>query len=176
MNKIVMAFRHGLSILLLPFMVVVVVPRWLLAAFPASDTRWVSGAPSTWLPRSAGGLLGLLGFALFVWCLALFIRVGRGTLAPWDPTRRMVAVGPYRLVRNPMICGVALMLLGQALFWGSWIAGAWACAFVLINHVYFVLLEEPGLESRFGESYREYKASVPRWVPRIGKGSSVLKR
>ena len=171
-----MAFRHLLAILLLPFVVVVVVPRWLLAALRASDTRWESGLPAVWLPRAAGGLLALLGFALFAWCVVLFIRVGQGTLAPWDPTRSLVAAGPYRLVRNPMISGVALMLLGQALFWGSRAAGAWAAAFFLINHVYFVLLEEPGLESRFGESYRAYKASVPRWIPRFSSFLSLRGR
>jgi protein-S-isoprenylcysteine O-methyltransferase Ste14 len=79
----------------------------------------------------------------------------------------MVAVGPYRHVRNPMISGVALMLAGQAIFWGSWVTATWAGLFVLINHLYLVLSEEPGLERRFGEPYRVYKANVPRWLPRI---------
>jgi len=56
---------------------------------------------------------------------------------------------------------------GQALFWGSWIMGLWAGFFILVNHLYFVLSEEPGLERRFGESYRVYKAGVPRWLPRM---------
>jgi protein-S-isoprenylcysteine O-methyltransferase Ste14 len=67
-----------------------------------------------------------------------------------------------------MISGVALMLIGQTLFWGSWAIALWALAFIVINHIYFVLLEEPGLESRFGEDYRVYKEQVPRWIPRIG--------
>jgi protein-S-isoprenylcysteine O-methyltransferase Ste14 len=99
--------------------------------------------------------------------VGLFARVGRGTLAPWDPTRKLVAVGPYRYVRNPMISGVALMLLGQALFWPSVAIAIWAGLFILINHLYFIFSEEPGLESRFGENYRQYKANVPRWLPRI---------
>jgi protein-S-isoprenylcysteine O-methyltransferase Ste14 len=96
----------------------------------------------------------------------LFAKIGHGTLAPWDPTRNLVAVGPYRYIRNPMITGVALMLLGQALLWGSRVLGIWACIFILVNHLYFVQLEEPGLERRFGENYRAYKANVPRWIPR----------
>jgi protein-S-isoprenylcysteine O-methyltransferase Ste14 len=78
-----------------------------------------------------------------------------------------VAVGPYRYVRNPMISGVVLMLIGQALYLGSSAIGIWAFIFVCINHIYFVLSEEPGLEKRFGKSYRVYKANVPRWVPRV---------
>ena len=158
--------RHSISILLLPFLVVVVMPFWLLVAFAAGDSRWVDGSTIAWLSRFVGGALIIVGFALFSWCVSLFARVGQGTLAPWDPTRNLVLVGPYRFVRNPMISGVALMLTGQALLWGSWVMAIWAGVFVLINHVYFVLSEEPGLERRFGESYRVYKANVPRWFPR----------
>lgn len=156
--------RHLLSILLLPFMVVVIVPSLLLTGFAAIDSRWSDAAI---LARLAGILLALAGFGLFGWCISLFARVGQGTLAPWDPTKKIVVVGPYQFVRNPMISGVVAMLFGQALFHGSWVVGLWACAVVMINHVYFLASEEPGLEERFGESYRVYKANVPRWIPRV---------
>ena len=156
--------RHLLSILLLPFVMVIVVPRWL-ARLPG-DTRWDLTEPLVSVGREAGGLLFLAGFVLFAWCVALFARVGQGTLAPWDPTRRLVAVGPYRHLRNPMISGVLAMLAGEALLLGSRWLGLWCAAFWVINTAYFVASEEPGLESRFGESYRRYKAAVPRWLPR----------
>jgi protein-S-isoprenylcysteine O-methyltransferase Ste14 len=162
-----MALRHVLSILLLPFMVVVGVPLWLLTSFADVDHRWGDGSLIALLPQSAGAAVFLAGFALFCWCVGLFGRIGKGTLAPWDPTRALVAVGPYRYVRNPMISGVALMLSGEALFRGSWVLGVWVCLFLCVNHVYFVLSEEPGLEKRFGESYRVYKEHVPRWMPRL---------
>lgn len=155
-----MVLRHFLSIALLPFVVVVVVPWWLLNSHAAVDTRW-SGL---WL---LGAALFACGLALFTWCVSLFARVGQGTLAPWDPTQRLVAVGPYRHVRNPMITGVAAMLAGETLFFGSWALALWAAVFAAINHVWFVLVEEPGLERRFGDSYRTYKANVPRWIPRV---------
>jgi protein-S-isoprenylcysteine O-methyltransferase Ste14 len=159
--------RHLLSILLLPFLVVGVVPYWLLTTFAASDSRWVTSSLIAGLSRSIGAVFVIVGFILFSWCVSLFVRVGQGTLAPWDPTRNLVAVGPYRFVRNPMISAVALLLIGQALVWGSWVVGVWAGVFIVINHVYFALSEEPGLEERFGEPYRLYKANVPRWVPRL---------
>jgi protein-S-isoprenylcysteine O-methyltransferase Ste14 len=101
--------------------------------------------------------------------MLLFFNVGRGTIMPWDPTRKLVAVGPYQSVRNPMILGVLTMLVGEALFFGSAAIGILAAAFFAINHVYFIFSEEPGLEKRFGESYREYKKRVPRWIPRMPK-------
>lgn len=159
--------RHLLSILLLPFLVVVVVPNALLGTDAAAPLRWDEPPLAVaWLMRAAGTAAFLGGFVLFAFCVALFGKVGLGTLAPWDPTVRLVAVGPYRYVRNPMISGVAFMLAGEALLWRNGLLGLWACAFVLINHTYFLLSEEPGLERRFGQGYREYRAEVPRWIPR----------
>ena len=159
--------RHILAIFLLPVMVVILIPAWLSFAFLDSDTRWVGMTSLTWTGLIAGALSAWLGLILFVWCLNLFAIIGQGTLAPWDPTEKLVVSGPYRHARNPMICGVALILIGQALFWGSWIIALWAGIFILINHVYFIFSEEPGLAKRFGENYLNYKANVPRWIPRL---------
>ena len=160
-----MALRHILSILLLPTMVTLVVPRWILRAFANADSRWPAESWSR-IPQTLGGVLVLAGLALLTWCIALFVRVGKGTLAPWDPTSNLVAVGPYRYTRNPMITGVCTILAGEALAMGSWRLGLWALTFIVLNHVHFLLVEEPGLERRFGEPYLEYKRAVPRWIPR----------
>jgi protein-S-isoprenylcysteine O-methyltransferase Ste14 len=162
----VMILRHLLAILLLPFVVVVIIPRWLLRAWATSDTHWPSGTVAASVGHIVGIVVFLAGFGLFAWCISLFARVGQGTLAPWDPTRRLVAVGPYRYVRNPMISGVVTMLIGEALLHGSRVIAIWAATFIAINQVYFMLLEEPGLERRFGAAYLEYKSAVPRWIPR----------
>jgi protein-S-isoprenylcysteine O-methyltransferase Ste14 len=160
-----MILRHILSILILPFVFVVVVPYWLLSAFASGG--WNNHSFLVLLILLAGVAIALVGLALFTWCITLFARIGQGTLAPWDPTRKLVAAGPYQYVRNPMIFGVLLILIGQALFWSSIALALWAALFFSINHVYFIMSEEPGLEMRFGESYRLYKMNVPRWIPRL---------
>ena len=159
--------RHLFSILALPFVVVIVMPLWLFNAFASVDTRWVDINSATRWALISGALFVWIGLMLFVWCVNLLAILGRGTLAPWDPTHKLVVYGPYQHVRNPMIISVAMMLTGQSLFWGSWVIGAWAGIFILINHMYFVLSEEPGLEKRFGEDYINYKENVPRWIPRL---------
>jgi protein-S-isoprenylcysteine O-methyltransferase Ste14 len=116
--------------------------------------------------RVAGAVIFAAGLALFTWCVLLFARVGRGTLAPWDPTKRLVVVGPYRHVRNPMITGVCTMLAGEALVFHSARIGYWLLLFLAINQVYFLLLEEPLLLARFGDENARYRAAVPRWIPR----------
>src|SRR5215475_8835581 len=158
--------RHLLAILLCPFLAAVMVPYWLLTSWAAFDTRWGNASSREWLPRCVG--VGLLagGLVLFSWCIRLFAQIGQGTLAPWDPTRKLVAVGPYRYGRNPMISGVFTMLLALALIWGSWVVGVWALLFFAVNHTYFIVSEEPGLERRLEDSFRAYKANVPRWIPR----------
>ncbi len=157
--------RHFVS-LLLPILMVVILPYWLLTSYSAGDTRWQPGSLVQWIARAAGVILFAAGLALLSWCVRLFMQVGQGTLAPWDPTRNLVAAGPYQYVRNPMISSVALMIVGEALFWGSALLSIYLGVFVLVNHLYFILSEEPGLERRFGEPYRRYKAQVPRWIPK----------
>ena len=159
--------RHFLSIILLPVLAMVVMPYWLITTFATDHTYWSNNALIALTSRSLGMLFFIIGFVLFIWCVSLFAKVGQGTLAPWDPTRNLVAIGPYRYVRNPMISSVALLLISQTLLWLSWAVGIWTIVFIIINHIYFILSEEPGLEQRFGEPYLVYKKSVPRWLPRL---------
>jgi protein-S-isoprenylcysteine O-methyltransferase Ste14 len=99
--------------------------------------------------------------------ISSFIMVGRGTLAPWSPTKKLVIKGLYRYVRNPMILGVLTVLLGEsATLWSKNIL-IWAGCFFIINTVYFIIYEEPDLENKFGEDYRQYKKHVSRWLPRL---------
>jgi protein-S-isoprenylcysteine O-methyltransferase Ste14 len=159
--------RYFLSILVLPVLVVVIIPAVICTAWGCSTSYLSMSTPLIWLMRGIGVVTIVLGLMLFGWCVCLFAQVGKGTLAPWDPTRNLVVQGPYQYVRNPMIIGVIMLLFGQALFWGPWQISIWAGGFLLGNHLYFVFLEEPELEKRFGEPYRSYKAQVPRWIPRL---------
>ena len=139
---------------------------WTWLAFWARDAgrRWPSVLPE-WL-SPLGMVLMIPGAVVVLACIASFVLVGRGTPAPFDPPRELTPSGPYRFVRNPMYIGALLVLIGFGLFERSLAvlmltAGAWTVAHLLV-----VLKEEPDLEQRFGESYRRYKAAVPRWVPR----------
>jgi protein-S-isoprenylcysteine O-methyltransferase Ste14 len=128
----------------------------------------VSGDGVAWSPLSLlGAALIALGVGLMAQTIALFASVGHGTLAPWDPTSRLVVRGPYRRVRNPMISGVLCIRMGEALLFGSTALLAWWALFLAVNAVWFPLVEEPGLRRRFGADYEAYRAAVPRWLPRL---------
>jgi protein-S-isoprenylcysteine O-methyltransferase Ste14 len=159
-----MALRHTCSVLALPFMVAVVVPVWL-ARRNAVGLDWPA-AVGGWVAVSAGALSLAVGLVLFAASLARFVIDGKGTLAPWDPPRHLVVVGPYRYVRNPMISGVWFVLIGEALLLRSLAHLWWAGLFAAINAVYIAWVEEPQLARRFGESYRTYCQNVPRLWPR----------
>ena len=113
----------------------------------------------------AGLVLVVLGGALAVWCIVTFALVGKGTPAPFDPPRKLVAAGPYRWVRNPMYVGAGAALAGAALFYQSAALVAFAAGFLLITHVFVVFYEEPTLERTFGAQYADYRNAVPRWMP-----------
>jgi protein-S-isoprenylcysteine O-methyltransferase Ste14 len=161
----VSAWRHATAIALLPGTVAVVVPALILLGEGLNVGAGREGLEAALLVLVGVALIAA-GFALWVWTVRLFMQIGKGTLAPWDPTRKLVVEGPYRRVRNPMITSVLAVLLGEAALFGSQGLLTWAALFLGINWVYFVLHEEPGLERRFGEEYRVYRRNVPRWIPR----------
>jgi protein-S-isoprenylcysteine O-methyltransferase Ste14 len=155
----VSVWRQLRAVVLLPVTVTIVVPALIL---------WWTGADRAAWPFIAAGvaLIGA-GLVLVSWTIALFARIGKGTLAPWDPTARLVVAGPYRHVRNPMISGVLAILLGEAALFGSAALLVLFGAVFLVNAFYFPLVEEPGLRRRFGDDYEAYSANVPRWLPRL---------
>lgn len=166
------------AVLILPGSVLVVVPGAILLATLGSTFSWEVSGPVR-LQFWPALLLLAVGLWLMIGTMRLFLKVGEGTPAPWDPPRRFVVEGVYRRVRNPMISGVMMALWAEALVFQSLPLSAWALLFMLGNLIYIPNIEEPGLEKRFGADYRTYKENVPRWLPRptpwkgSGKGGAA---
>jgi protein-S-isoprenylcysteine O-methyltransferase Ste14 len=152
--------KHLRDIVLLPFTVTFVVPYLLY------DSKDVV-LPHTVTLKLVGWLIAVAGSALFVYTVFLFKMLGQGTLAPWEPTKKMIVEGPYRYCRNPMITGVFFMIVGEGLMLYSTNILAWAVAFFIINTLYFIFVEERSMMQRFGSDYLKYKKHVPRWLPRL---------
>jgi protein-S-isoprenylcysteine O-methyltransferase Ste14 len=159
--------KHLRAILALPFVVTVVIPGTLL---------WLTGPDTFGLWHSfpvqvglsvVGVVLICLGLVLMIATIRLFATVGQGTLAPWNPTQRLVVQGVYRHVRNPMISGVLAILLGESVLAASVPIACWFLIFLIVNAIYISLSEEPGLVKRFGDNYEVYRRNVPRWIPRL---------
>ena len=162
------AWKHIRAILLLPGVVTVVIPATILY-FTGTDTfdLWGRAPVARILFGMAGVLFIGLGLVLFMATNRLFARIGRGTLAPWNPPSRLVVEGIYRHVRNPMISGVFAVLLGESLIVASVPLLIWMAVFVTVVMIAIPLFEEPQLVTRFGTDYEEYRKNVPRWSPQI---------
>jgi protein-S-isoprenylcysteine O-methyltransferase Ste14 len=141
------------------------VPGTVLVHIPL---RLARGEASRGRTGAAAAFLAWAGGAvLLLWPVWNFSVQGRGSPSPADPPKKLVVEGPYRYVRNPMYLAAALVLLGHWLRSGSRSVLIYGLAVVTAFHLFVVHYEEPNLERRFGEAYRKYRASVPRWLPKL---------
>ncbi len=135
-------------------------PGWLgfsVDTAGAARWRWLAAIPS------------VLGFAVALRCVWDFGRTGHGTPAPVAPPKKLVVVGFYRYVRNPMYVGSFTGWIGLWIVFGraNWLAIVIA-ALVIVGVALFVrLYEEPHLRRLFGAEYEEYCRNVPRWILRL---------
>ncbi|HWY07232.1 MAG TPA: isoprenylcysteine carboxylmethyltransferase family protein [Candidatus Acidoferrales bacterium] len=135
-------------------------PSWLgfdVAAVGVARWRWIGAVPS------------VLGFSVAMRCVWDFGRTGRGTPAPIAPPQKLVVVGFYRYVRNPMYVGFFAGWMGLWIAFGRASRGALVVVLVAMAAVvlFVKFYEEPTLRKMFGADYEEYCRNVPRWIPRM---------
>jgi len=138
---------------------------WLLPAWLGFHVDLGHLAWWRWIAVGAAAL----GFAVAVRCVWDFGWTGHGTPSPVAPPRRLVVVGFYRYVRNPMYLGFLTNWAGLWVAFGR--ASAEAIIVTVIAGVVIDLFvrfyEEPHLRSVFGAEYVEYCRNVRRWLPRL---------
>ena len=123
-------------IVLFPGTVVVYIPYRILE--PTSIPNLV-----TWsLSHYAAVIVLTCGVAILFKCVRDFAYIGSGTLAPFDETHKLVVIGLYRYVRNPMYVGVMLILLGESwFFWSIRLLEYTGVCFVVANMLVFGRLQ-----------------------------------
>ena len=119
------------------------------------------------LTRFVGAALILAGVAGLVDSFVRFALQGLGTPAPIAPPQHLVVTGLYRYVRNPMYVAVAAVIFGQAILFGDWRLMIYGGLMWLAFHAFVLAYEEPVLAQQFGVQYEEFRANVPRWIPRL---------
>ena len=124
--------------------------------------------------RSIGLLVMLAGILFYAASAYFFVTKGNGTPAVWftkpirfiigEEPRTLVLSGLYRFTRNPMYLGVVSTVLGEAILFEKQILFTYAASLWLIFHFVIIVIEEPHLRDREGETYEAYCRSVPRWI------------
>jgi len=138
---------------------------WLLP--PWLGFRVDTTGPARW--RWLAAVPAVSGFAVALRCVWDFGWTGRGTPAPFAPPRKLVVVGCYRYVRNPMYLGFYVGWAGLWVVFGraNALAITVALAVVLAVALFVRLYEEPTLRKMFGDEYAEYCRHVQAWLPRL---------
>lgn len=152
------ALKSLLFLILAPGMVAGYIPLAFFRAGPRLETGAFAYLA---LP------LWLMGAVIVLWSFWNFLKQGRGTPAPVEPPKKLVAVGFYRYVRNPMYVGVLAMILGHFLWFGFWNLLFYAALVFVAFYLFVTYYEEPALRKQFGAAYDEYRARVPGWIPRL---------
>lgn len=152
------ALKNLLFTVLVPGTVAGWLPWWLFGPYTLHGDV---------LSLSAGFALIAAGAVLYVACVWPFATIGEATPAPIDPPVRLVVVGPYRYLRNPMYVAVLAVIFGQALVLRSGALAWYGVVVAAMFHLVVIAYEELVLERQFGDDYRAYRQRVPRWIPRI---------
>lgn len=146
-----------------PFSILYIIPRFLMNI---SNMKSVAGFGIIGV-KIAGFIIIWLGAALAIWCTILMFLFGKGTPLVTSAPQKILNRNIYSYVRHPMMWSLIMVVLGQALMYGSIILFVWLIALSRILHLIVVHYEEPQLERRFGKSWKEYCQEVPRWFPRL---------
>jgi protein-S-isoprenylcysteine O-methyltransferase Ste14 len=82
---------------------------------------------------------------------------------------RLIMTGPYAHVRNPLYLGNFFIMCGALVMSWTWFPWLMLIAIAMFAVQYHLIMrfEEHFLEEKFGDQYREYRSSVPRFIPRI---------
>lgn len=121
------------------------------------------GALLSWPARVAIGVLMFAASAAFGFPALFAFRKAGTHVEPWKPATALVTAGIFRRLRNPMYVGIVLFLVGLAILLAS--DGMLIATLVLVPvlHLGVVRREERYLEAKFGDAYRRYKETVPRY-------------
>lgn len=112
-----------------------------------------------------GIALMVVGAPAVLWTIARFLRV-RGTPIPFNPPPQLVTGGLYGVIRNPMLTGWTLLLIGVGILLQSCVfLAVFMPAFLLLHIFYLKLVEEKELERKFGQAYADYRKRVPMFIP-----------
>ena len=109
----------------------------------------------------------VVSVVIYFWCSPIFVFIGKGTPIHSAPPKELVVKGLYRFVRNPMYIAGFLLLAGEVLLFQSKDLIIYLLAMFGVINLFVLAVEEPRLSKNFGGTYKRYRKSVRRWIPRL---------
>ena len=128
--------------------------------YPIMDDFLVPAPERYWV----GGIICVVAIlVLAIWPIKLFKKIEQDP-KPWTTTPEIIVTGPYKFTRNPMYLMMVLVCIGFSIILDeAWVfVLAPVCGFVI--YLIAIRHEETYLEEKFGDSYRNYKKNVRRWI------------
>jgi protein-S-isoprenylcysteine O-methyltransferase Ste14 len=120
----------------------------------------------TWLPAIALFASGLLLYKLAGHNFSLAQLGGLPEVLHGREPQTLSVTGIRGHIRHPVYLGHLCEMIAWSL--GSGLAVCWALtAFAIITGAIMIRMEDKELELRFGEPYRQYRASVPALFPNV---------
>ena len=148
-----------------PFSMLVIIPQYLIYISDRYDLPFY-GFPYS---EIISVVLMWIGASVAIYSGALMFLFGKGSPAVTSSPQKIMQKNIYAYFRHPMMWALTLVLAGEVMYHGMLILLVWFVAWLRIQQLYVVNYEEPQLEKRFGDSYRDYCQQVPRWFPRLSK-------
>lgn len=138
------------------FFIYLIISILLHYAFPIAQ---IINSPANWL----GFIFFAIGGLLNIWADQL-MKKNKTTVKPLEKPSTLIQTGPFKISRNPMYLGIALLLVGAGFILGSVTSFVGVILFVAAMEMVFIPKEEKILLEQFGEEYMAYKKKVGRWV------------
>ncbi len=112
--------------------------------------------------RLVGSVLLVAAILLTIPAMRAFRSAGTRP-EPWKPATALVTDGIFHFLRNPMYVGMLLFVAGLAFLTASDWMLVMTIVLAVVLHIGVVRREERYLDAKFGEAYRRYCESVPRY-------------
>ncbi|MGB5530922.1 MAG: isoprenylcysteine carboxylmethyltransferase family protein [Ignavibacteriaceae bacterium] len=110
-----------------------------------------------------GFLFFIIGTVLNIWADQL-LKKQKTTVKPNEKPTVLIETGAFKISRNPMYLGMALILFGAGFILGSITSFIGSIIFVAAMEIAFIPQEEKNLREQFGEEFEKYKKKVRRWI------------
>lgn len=116
---------------------------------------------------SINDIAEVFGFSLVLFGLLLRISARGYKAESSKEGYALVEGGPYKLVRNPMYSGIAMIGEGVVLILFKWWVSLVFFLIFAVRYISLIFKEEKRLIEKFGRDYQDYMQSIPRIVPKL---------